>query len=81
MRWSPEDIATMAELAEQGISARVAAERMGRDATTARWAARRYGVHFHSLAKTPDERIRKRWRAILPKLKADLRRDLDAISA
>ena len=79
--WTATDIEKLRKLAIAGKSQVYAAEVLGRSAGSVSGTCFRNGIKFHAkrvelASHTPDDVLRKRWEAMLPLLKENLRRDL-----
>jgi hypothetical protein len=76
-RWTAEDVARLVEATQMKWSAVQAAGSLDRTSEAVRQKAREIGVTFRYEAKSEDEKLRERWIALLPAMKAALRRDIE----
>jgi hypothetical protein len=80
IRWTPSNIARLRELAEEGLTMREAADKMGAARQAIATAASKFDIHFHGrrrrLVMSDEEACRARWIARLPAMKAALVRDI-----
>ncbi len=73
-RWTPERIAELRAVAHLG--GHEAAARLGATYPATRFAAQRHGISLRRVRMSPDDKLRARGVALLPAMKARLRKDI-----
>jgi hypothetical protein len=77
-QWSAADIEELRGFAGRGAAA--AGEHFGVSAHAAQYQAGLHGISMRRPKVTDDDRLRRRWRAKLPELKAALRAEMAVLS-
>lgn len=79
MRWTADRVATLRDLGPRGIGAHAIAEQLGCSATAIGKKAQKMGVSIARASpppNEPDDKLRARWRELLPKMKERLRAEM-----
>ncbi len=76
VRWTRAEIETLTYDTEDGVPRAATAAKLGRTLRAVRHYATMHDFYYPA-DKAGDAAIRERWLAILPRLKADLRHDLE----
>lgn len=83
MRWTPAALDELRSLSARGYTMKQAGNHFGCGRASVCCAASREGISFPRKARapaTPDEKLRAKWAKILPKLRENLRRDIQDVA-